>query len=269
MPYNPLDFFEIGQKLGKSKRSTFGMTSDTLMDNFKTDREAQSKLGPSVTTTLLKEGLERNRPVSELDQSRTRTYDALSNQREQTQLSPSLQNQKDKRIQGIFDTFEGNQVKRNKLQQASKSIENIPTGLVGKMQTMWMKSMDPNNPIMTDWQNVKSVLTDAQLQNVAKTKGAISDREMELFAQAAANDDLMSVARMKPVLKAMENAINSSEQSAVGSYKQIYNEDPMQWPEMQQYGQPRADMAPDASMTDTTDDEETMFQKLKARYGTK
>ena len=237
MSYNPLDAFTVGQKIGKAKRSTFGQTSDSLMDTFKTNQDAEAKLGPAVATTLLKEKLERDRPATELDKAKTRAYESLADQRGKTELSPSLQNQKDKRTQAIFDTFEGNQVKRNKLQQASKSMSKIPTGLLGKVQTSAMKMFDPNNPIMTDWQNIKSILTDAQLQSVAKTKGAISDREMELFAQAAANDDLMSVARMKPVLKAMENAINSSEQSAVGSFKQIYNEDPMQWPEMQQYSQ--------------------------------
>lgn len=245
MAYNLLDAFSVGQKIGKAKRSTFGMTSDDLMENFKTDREATSKIGPTLVGALFKEKLERDRPTSELDKSTMAKNYALADKASNPQeLSPSLQAQKDKRIQGIFDTFEGNQIKRNKLQKASASMSKIPTGLAGKVQTMWMKSMDPNNPIMTDWQNVKSVLTDAQLQNVAKTKGAISDREMELFAQAAANDDLMSVARMKPVLQAMENAINSSEQSAVGSYRQIYQDDPLQWPEMQQYQNSGSNMSP-------------------------
>ena len=265
MAYDPFRAFETGRSIGKAKRSTFGMSTDTLAERDKERSGMMDKFGP----ILLKEQLERSRPVTELDQAKTDAYKGLANQREKSELSPSLQNQKDKRIQNIFDTLEGNKVKRQKIDKATGSLSKIPTGLAGKVQTAWMKNMDPNNPILTDWQQIKSVMTDAQLQSVAKTKGAISDREMELFAQAAANDDIMSVARMKPVLEAMKSALASSEESLLNSYRRIYpGEDPAQWPEMEGLIQPRADMAPDASTTSNdmkSDSRKRLEDKLKKR----
>lgn len=57
MAMNPMDAFSVGQKIGKSKRTTFGMTSDTLMDNFKTNQEAQSKLLPAMALEKYKNSL--------------------------------------------------------------------------------------------------------------------------------------------------------------------------------------------------------------------
>lgn len=49
-----LDSFSVGQKIGKAKRSTFGMTSDDLMENHKVNRESYSKLGPAIALELFK-----------------------------------------------------------------------------------------------------------------------------------------------------------------------------------------------------------------------
>lgn len=153
-------------------------------------------------------------------------------------LTPARQAIKDKKTEEIFNTFESNRVKRDQINRAEKSLNNVPIGLGGKIKIGLMKNFDADNPILTDWQNIKSVMTDAQLQRVAKTKGAVSDREMELFAVAAANDDLVSIARMKPVLKAMADALDAQETASLNSYRHVYEEDPMQWPEMQEFNVP-------------------------------
>lgn len=144
------------------------------------------------------------------------------------------QNQKDKRTEDLITTIETNNVKREMLSKAQKSLSKIPTGLLGSIKVKMLNSYDPNNPLLGDWQNVKAVLTDAQLMNTAKTKGAISDREMELFSKAAANDDVQSIARIKPVLEKLSKFMDAEEHSKMNSFKKIYGEDPSQWPELQQ-----------------------------------
>jgi hypothetical protein len=85
---------------------------------------------------------------------------------------------------------------------------------------------DPNNPMLGKWQVIKGVLTDAQLMNTAKTKGAISDKEMALFATAAANDDIASLPRMLPVFDKLMAFMDAEEKAKKESFKKIYREDP-------------------------------------------
>lgn len=168
------------------------------------------------------------------DAAMARAYDAKAGQG--ATLPPSRQSQKDKRTEALFGMMENNAVKRQQIADAEAALPNVPTGWSGKMRTLGAKWFNPNDPILGDWQKVKSVLTDAQLLNTAKTKGAISDQEMQLFAQAAANDDLISMERVKPIIAKLKSFIDAEQNASVNSYKQIYNEDPMQWPEMQQFG---------------------------------
>lgn len=144
-------------------------------------------------------------------------------------LSPMQEMRKAKATDDLYSTFEQNKVKRQMLANAEKSLPNVPTGILGKMKVGYMKNFDPGNPILNDWQNVKMIGTDAQLMNTALTKGAISDQEMKLFSQAAANDDITSVQRLKPVLEKLKQFINAEESAKVGSYRKNYGEDPMQW----------------------------------------
>lgn len=146
--------------------------------------------------------------------------------------SASRLNAKDKRTEELFGMFETNSVKRDMIDKAKTSLPNVPQGLIGKGQMWWMKNFDPNNATLTDWQNVKAVLTDAQLMKTAMTKGAISDKEMGLLGQAAANDDVQSVARMKPVIDRLSSFLDADEDAALGGYKRMYGEDPGQWPEI-------------------------------------
>ncbi len=87
------------------------------------------------------------------------------------------------------------------------------------------KFTDPNNPLFRDWQKVKMVLTDAQLMYTAKTKGAISDREMELFSKAAANDDIALKPAIIPVLNKMRKFLEAENRTKVRTYQKLYGED--------------------------------------------
>jgi len=175
------------------------------------------------------------KPSTDVDNARADYYRSRTGFGQQT-LTPARQAVKDKKITELFGQFETNKVKRGMIDDAEKALPNVPQGFGGKLRVMGAKMFNPNDPILGDWQKLKSVLTDAQLMNTAKTKGAISDQEMKLFAQAAANDDLVSLERVRPIIAKLKGFLEADENAAVGSFKRVYNEDPMEWPEMQQFG---------------------------------
>lgn len=144
-------------------------------------------------------------------------------------MSPSLENAKNKRIENVINVIQDSSIKRDALRNAIESSKRIQGGIYGKIGRNWLTSLNPGNPALQDWQNIKIVLTDAQLMNTAKTKGAISDKEMGLFASAAANDDVTSIYRMMPVFNKLMNSIDTEERNAVNSYRKLYGEDPYTW----------------------------------------
>jgi hypothetical protein len=146
--------------------------------------------------------------------------------KEKLEASPFYQQNKAKRAEDLITTMETNKVKREMLANAQESAGKVPTGFGGRMKMWWNKMFDPENPQMEDWQKVKMVLTDAQLMNTAQTKGAISDREMELFSKAAANDDVASVKAMKPVFDKLTKFIDSEEMAKKKTYSALYGEEP-------------------------------------------
>ena len=148
-------------------------------------------------------------------------------------LSPTLEALKNKKTEEMYTMLEDNKVRRNMIANAIDSSTRIPAGLMGKGIMAYKSQFAPNDPVLQDWQNIKMVLTDAQLLNTAKTKGAISDREMALFASAAANDDLNSVKRMMPVFNKLLNFINSEEKAKTSSFQKLYGEDPYSWGDYQ------------------------------------
>lgn len=54
MAYSPMDFFEVGQKVGKSKRTTFGRTSDTLLDQFNKGIESDREINKTLAVDKAK-----------------------------------------------------------------------------------------------------------------------------------------------------------------------------------------------------------------------
>ena len=153
----------------------------------------------------------------------------IETQQTKLEQSPFYQNQKNKRTEELISTSEQGKVQKDMIAQAQGATGKIPTGIGGRMKMWWNKMFDPENPQMGEWQKIKMVLTDAQLMNTAKTKGAISDREMALFSRAAANDDIASIQAMKPVFEKLVKFIDMEKSSKVKSYKAIYKEDPSEF----------------------------------------
>ena len=225
---NPFEGFEAGYNVSSKGRKPL----QGVMEDYDANVSAKRKLSDDLTLEREKaryKSMYKDPESNELNEAKTAYYNSMAAQKSGDVLTPSQNIQKKKSVQEIFGMVERNKVKRGQMSKAKDSLGRLPKGLFGKVQTNAMKMFDPDNPVMGDWQNVKSVLTDAQLMNVAKTKGAISDREMELFAQAAANDDMVSVARMKPVLDRLSAFIDAEENSTMDAYLMNYGEDPRDW----------------------------------------
>jgi hypothetical protein len=137
-----------------------------------------------------------------------------------------LEWQRNKRLETLIDTIETGNISRANIADAYQAAQKIQGGMFGKLGRQWSRNFNPNDPALQDWQKVKMVLTDAQLLNTAKTKGAISDQEMRLFANAAANDDTASIQAMMPVFRKLMNFLNAEEDFRVKTYKKLHNEDP-------------------------------------------
>jgi len=166
------------------------------------------------------------------DNMRVKEYDAYGlpkSYEPADRLTAGQKLQKDKATSELFDAMETNKAKREMIADAEASLPNVPTGRWGQVQMMWMKNFDSDNPKLSDWQNIKMLGTDAQLLNTAKTKGAISDREMALFAEAAANDDVYSIPRLIPVIKKLKLFMEAEENAKLGAFKQNYGEDASAW----------------------------------------
>lgn len=146
--------------------------------------------------------------------------------------SASLQNYKDKRTEQVISTVNDSDNAINNIDMALNSVNKLQSGLGGKVTYNVIKSLDANNPLLGDWQNLKAALTEAQIAASGPLKGAISDTEEKWLAAAAANDDLISIPRANSVLNKLRRAIDTKKRSVVDSYKKIYKEDPYQWEEL-------------------------------------
>jgi len=164
--------------------------------------------------------------VSPLEQAKIDNYKAKQSQ---GILTPGQRTAKDKATAAIYETVEANKVRRQQIADAEKALPKVPQGIGGQISVAFKKRFQPNDPMLEDWQKIKMIGTDAALLQTAKTKGAISDYEMKLLQESAANDDILSAPRLKPVIKKMVNALNAQEAGMFGSYKQNYNEDPQTW----------------------------------------
>jgi hypothetical protein len=169
---------------------------------------------------------------SVIDKNKAQTKQALAKARSfgnGPSLTPGQQLAKDSATREIYQTVESNKPRREAAEKAKESVKNIPQGLIGKAKVQMMKMFDPNNATLSDWQNVKSALTEAQLAYTNNTKGAISDREMQMFGQAVANDDLASVARMAPQIDKLVRFMDANEAGQMGAYQRNYGENPRSW----------------------------------------
>jgi len=146
--------------------------------------------------------------------------------------SAMLENARNKRTEDLIETLSTNKFNQESIDLARQAMKNIDSGVYGKVKRGLFNLTDPENPLYGDWQKIKMVLTDAQLLYTAKTKGAISDKEMNLFKDAAANDDIFKLYGAEEALNRLERFIGKQNKAKVDIYKRIYKEDPTEWDEI-------------------------------------
>ena len=154
---------------------------------------------------------------------------------EEKALPASRQIYKDKKTSEIFDTFEKNKVRFDQAKNVEGLLSSLPKGLTGKAFTNYLKNLEPDDPRLGAWQDLKNWLADEQLSFVAKTKGAVSDVEMKFFREAVGNDDLVSAPRFKVILNKFVSGMQADQRAKVGAFKQSFGEDPSQWQELKSF----------------------------------
>ena len=259
MPFDPFRGFKAASDIASK-----------VTDPYEEERKSQRELQTYRQKKAIDARYDTKAEPSSLDKAREGYYNAQANKLNTTvegeYLTPSQKNQKNKLISSIYSQIEANKVKRDQIQQARDAVTRVPKGKLGSIELGYLKNFDPENPKLADWQKVKSVLTDSQLLFTARTKGAISDREMELFANAAANDDLTSVARMGPVMDRLSAFIDAEQNASVNSFREIYGEDPMEWEgisnPIQQAAQNQSGQAPQQG----GEDAQSKIARLRSRY---
>lgn len=142
---------------------------------------------------------------------------------------------KDKATNDIFSTHEINKVQRGTIDKAMTGADTVPSGRFGRFRVSMAKQYPSTKKLfgvtdqnITDAQELKMALTQGTLAETAHTKGAISDSEMGLFREAAANDDFNSPA-IQPVLQKMKAFLDADEAGKYGAYQKNYGEDPRAW----------------------------------------
>jgi hypothetical protein len=158
---------------------------------------------------------------------------------EKPSLSPILQKQKTKDTSELTSVLSRNELTKQYVTEALNATDNIPSGAIGLLQRKGMEWFDPNNPILAEWQKVKTVLSDVQLGKLQFTKGAISDREMEFFATAVANNNISSVPKIKMILNRALSELEADEEAKKSAYiknwgKEIESEEQLPQPQEQE-----------------------------------
>lgn len=151
---------------------------------------------------------------------------SVANDNKINKLSPSESNFKKKKFDEFATTYTDNKLGLQLADEAEAVLPNIPSGIVGNVNVATMKLIDPNNKVLADWQKVKNILTDITLLKTNNTKGAISDKEMALFKDAVANDDMSSMPRIKEALATYRKKIQSQDEGNVNSFYGNFKEDP-------------------------------------------
>ena len=59
----------------------------------------------------------------------------------------------------------------------------------------------------------------------AKTKGAISNQEMDMFGEAVANDDISSLPRIRTALARIGASISNQEKVAKNQFRAVYGDE--------------------------------------------
>lgn len=294
-----MDFFQAGKEIGKSRKSPFAYGAEGVMDQFKTNQQLQGQLGVQGALANYKEQLqnkyEPERKKKELEteyglkQEQTNnilqklgiggsgnqgsnasgfmldSFDPMSGDIKMKNVAGEQQAKRQEAIQKGAGTEAG------KISLAQESIQNIrdmrkilfPDGTINSFNRE--AAFKSNMPLIGG-----AMPFDEEGQTLSRKGGAsLAARQLIQTGVAARPEEtkalykqFMANAFSNP--QAAHDALNELERF-YGSYLNTTD------PTNMFHGQPRADVAPDASVTSNNqiDQEEALFQKLKAKHGSK
>jgi hypothetical protein len=135
-----------------------------------------------------------------------------------------IDRQKNKDTTALATTLSDDEFTLSNIENVLSVLPSLPSGGIGKLQTGWKKIVNPNDPMLANWQKVKTELANLQLSYTDKTKGAISDKEMDFFRDAVANDDLMSLPRIAYILNREQRRIAAKHSGMKQAYSLNYGD---------------------------------------------
>ena len=156
---------------------------------------------------------------------------------ESYKTSSSFIENKQKAISGSITNMGEIDSLESELNNAMGAIDKVDFGVAGKVDRAVKGAFGSKDPMLAEWQKLKTVLTKLQLEYTGKTKGAISNAEMALFRDAVANDDMASMPAVKQALEAALERISILKSKEIDSLKANYGDDPAVQQIVSQYSQ--------------------------------
>jgi hypothetical protein len=142
----------------------------------------------------------------------------------------------------IYKTVEENKYIRQNLDNVEKALEKVDPSWMGTVKEKYLQVRDPNNPLLADFQLIRTFATDETLLQSMKLKGAISDREIQMLKDAAAGSKIATRPQLKAIIEKARRNIEQSESAKIKSFKKNFGEDPTQWDDL---GVPKSPLMPD------------------------
>src|SRR3990167_2454121 len=144
------------------------------------DKAMVEEKGKERRKTGLLESL-RKGEITETTEIEQGTFEGTPFQAITKNKSPSIQKQQIKDTSELAQSVKKGEETLRYVDEALAATDKIPQGKAGQINIGFQKMFNPKNPILGEWQKIKSVLSDLQLGKLQFTKGAISDREMAFF----------------------------------------------------------------------------------------
>lgn len=156
---------------------------------------------------------------------------------ESYKTSASYVQSKQKALSESVSSLEQNKSLEKEIMGALDSVDKIKFGLEGSIGRGIGRLTGSKDPSLAEWQKLKAVLTNQQLMYTALTKGAISNAEMTLFANAVANNDLSSMPEVKQALTTALDKLKAINAAETKSLEANYGDDPTVKSIISQYSQ--------------------------------
>lgn len=74
MAFNPMDMFQAGKEIGKSRKSPFNYGAEGVLDQFKTNQETSNKLAGTLGMQMALKQYENQLPMNEKEKAQTDMY---------------------------------------------------------------------------------------------------------------------------------------------------------------------------------------------------